>query len=95
MAFLPQYYGIDPIEESIHDFFSAFEIYCNVKNVSWENRITLLDSVIGDPAKIEYDQAILDGAPNGIAIPDIPPPAAVDAAPNVVAQANREIADAH
>jgi hypothetical protein len=66
MSYPPQYFGFDPIEESIHDFFRNFEIYCNVKNVSLENRYRLLDALIGEPAKLAYDQAILDGAPNGI-----------------------------
>src|SRR5215210_3546125 len=95
MAYLPQYFGIDPIEESIHEFFRAFEIYCNVKNVSVEHRPTLLDLLIGDPAKLAYDQAIINGGPDGIVNPNILPPAAPDAQPAAVAQADLAIHNAH
>src|SRR4051812_23128283 len=95
MAYLLQYFGYDPIEESIHKFFRAFEIYCNVKNISVEHRPTLLDSLIGEPTKLAYDQAILDGGPNGIVNPVIPPPAAQDAAAAAVAQAELNIHNAY
>jgi hypothetical protein len=95
MAYLPQYFGFDPIEESIHDFFRTFEIYCNVKNISLENRPTLLDSLIGEPAKLAYDQAIVNGAPNGIENPIIPAPPAPDAAAAAAALANNAIRNAY
>jgi hypothetical protein len=95
MAYPPQYFGFDPIEEPIHDFFRNFEIYCNVKNVSLENRSQLLDSLIGDPAKLAYDQAIINGDPDGIENPVIPAPAAPDALPAAIALADRNIRAAY
>src|SRR5215217_799880 len=95
MAYPPQYFGIDPLEEPIHDFFCAFKIYCNVKNISQAHCPTLLDSLIGEPAKLPYEQAIIDGLPNGIANPVIPAPAAPDATPAQTAIADAAIATAY
>ena len=87
MAYLPQYYGTDPIEEPIHEFIRAFEIYCRVKNIGIEERYGLLDSLIAEPAKTEYDAALAPGVPNGIVSPNIPDEAAQGAAPAAVAAA--------
>ena len=95
MAYPLQYFGFDPIKESIYDFFHSFEIYCNIKNVSVENRSILLDSLIGEPVKLAYDQVIIDGAPQGIENTVIPAPAAPDAAAAAEAAADRAIHNAY
>ena len=60
-----------------------------------ENHSVLLDSLIGEPVKLAYDQAIIDRAPQGIENTVIPAPAAPDAAAAAEAAADRVIHNAY
>ena len=56
-----------------------------------ENHSVLLDSLIGEPVKLAYDQVIIDRAPQGIENTVIPAPAAPDTAAAVAALADQAI----
>src|SRR3954470_11883063 len=72
MSYLPQYYGSDPLQEPIHEFVRQFKIYCQAKHLRDEEKCQLLDTVIGHPAKREYDAALDPAVPGGITLPLVP-----------------------
>src|SRR3954471_22792937 len=51
---LPEYFGYDPMAESIHQFLEDFEDYCVVKNVTAANKVAHLNRAIKYPARTEF-----------------------------------------
>ena len=71
MNHLQTYNGTDPIGSPIRDFFQELETYFEAKGIAVVCKHSLLDKLIRDPAKLEYDAAIGRAGAGNIANPPI------------------------
>lgn len=67
MNHLVTYDGTDPIRHPIREFFQELETFFEAKGTATARKHSLLDKLIRNPAKMEYDAAI--GVAGGIANP--------------------------
>jgi hypothetical protein len=71
MNHLQTYDGTDPIGSPIRDFFQELETYFEAKGTAVARKHSLLDKLIRDPAKLEYEAAIGRAGAGNIANPPV------------------------